>query len=344
MMNEKLQALEGPMKAAVQQYTRVLLGIYRDADETCAILERVQKSILDGTYDGTLDEARAAQMHERLTNMRDRVADSFDDLFALYKDISVGIALGKFESISTIQQNFDRFSKTNELYSKEIAELREMFAANAAEVDADAEADKTDAFPPVPDLSKYDFSFRPTLNPIAADEQDVEEEDDEDDDDDDDDDDEDVFSRYHEVASICPDLVSIDGYSSVYCSVEGGRYTYFIASEEYDQSDGPSGEKLQTVENPLSFGEMILYLEEQYTSQLQPSVGYFVHCAIDECPDLPVKSYTDVEVYSDIYPQLADFYGLMTKYLIDWVNERNEVPELEDLFEAVDYFLEQVTR
>jgi hypothetical protein len=50
-----------------------------------------------------------------------------------------------------------------------------------------------------------------------------------------------------------------------------------------------------------------------------------------------------VEVYSDIYPQLADFYGLMTKYLIDWVNERNEVPELEDLFEAVDYFLEQVT-
>lgn len=332
-MNEKLQALEGPMKAAVQQYTRVLLGIYRDADETCAILERVQKSIRDGTYDGTLDEARAAQMHERLMNMRDRVADSFDDLFALYKDISVGIALGQFESISTVQQNFDRFSKTNELYSKEIAELREMFAAHAAEVDADAEADKMDSLPPVPDLSKFDFSFRPTLNPIAADEQDEEEEDDEDD----------VFSRYHEVASICPDLISIAGYSSVYCSVEGGRYTYFIASEENDQSDGPSGEKLQTVESPLSFGEMILYLEEQDPSELQPSVGYFIHCAVDERPYLPVKSYTDVEVFSDIYPQLAEFYGVMTRYLIDWVNERDEVPELDVFLEAVDYFLEHVT-
>ncbi len=35
---------------------------------------------------------------------------------------------------------------------------------------------------------------------------------------------------------------------------------------------------------------------------------------------------------------------LLTSYLIQWVNEREELPELDVSLEAVDYFLEQVTR
>ncbi|MFN5379266.1 MAG: hypothetical protein ACK5BQ_10940, partial [Ignavibacteria bacterium] len=86
-----------------------------------------------------------------------------------------------------------------------------------------------------PNLSKYDYSFRPFLSPIPLD---VIDEDD-------------PFTSYHDVATICFSTMLGD-YMTVYCHEHEDTYTYFLASGDYDQSNGPFGDHMVTVDKPMS--------------------------------------------------------------------------------------------
>jgi hypothetical protein len=166
------------------------------------------------------------------------------------------------------------------------------------------------------DFSKFDFLYRPTLSPIPLD---VIDEDD-------------PFTSYHDVATICFSTMLGD-YMTVYCHHDGDHYTYFLGCEEYDQSDGPFGDHMVTVDRPMSMAEIIRLLETH--EEGAPAISMFIYSSLEEGGNVPISTGSDIEVFSEMYPQLGEFYSVLTTLIIDRVNERGEFPGEEELLELV---------
>lgn len=178
--------------------------------------------------------------------------------------------------------------------------------------------------PPI-DFSDIDFEFRPVVESVPPDEVDED----------------DPFSRYTEVAGISLRHVMIGDYVSVYCDVTDGTYTYFIADENHDQSDGPSGDKESLPEDrPFTLIELIDFLESYCEGE--PTVGLFIQDSLEPYSALPIENWSDVTVESDVYPQLGEFYNRLSKHLIAWVNDLGEIPDQQAIVTAVNEVVERI--
>jgi hypothetical protein len=163
-----------------------------------------------------------------------------------------------------------------------------------------------------PNLSKYDYSFRPFLSPIPLD---VIDEDD-------------PFTSYHDVATICFSTMLGD-YMTVYCHEHEDTYTYFLASGDYDQSNGPFGDHMVTVDKPMSMAEMIRLLET--LEEGAPAISMFIYSSLEENGNVSVTTGSNIEVFSEVCPQLGKFYSILTTLIVDWVNVHGEFPGEEEL-------------
>jgi hypothetical protein len=164
-----------------------------------------------------------------------------------------------------------------------------------------------------PKFNNIDFSFRPVVNPIhpeAIDE-------------------DDPFTLYHDVATVYFGIASVGDYMTVYCHHDGDHYTYFLGCEEYDQSDGPFGDHMVTVDKPMSMAEIIRLLETH--EEGAAAISMFIYSSLEENGNVPVTTGSDIEVFSEVYPQLGEFYSILTTLIIDRVNERGEFPGEEEL-------------
>jgi hypothetical protein len=175
-----------------------------------------------------------------------------------------------------------------------------------------------------PKFSNIDFSFRPVVSPIPPD---VIDEDD-------------PFTSHHDVAKICFSTMLGD-YMTVYCHHDGDHYTYFLGCEEYDQSDGPFGDHMVTVDKPMSMAEIIRLLETH--EEGAPAISMFIYSSLEENGNVPINAGSDVEVFSEVYPQLGEFYSVLTTLIIDWVNERGEFPGEEELIEFVGKVVDSIS-
>jgi hypothetical protein len=177
---------------------------------------------------------------------------------------------------------------------------------------------------PTIDFSDIDFEFRPVILPVPTKELDED----------------DPFTAYHDVASYCLDYTMHGDCYSVFCHVEDDGFTYFIANEDYDQSDGPFGEKLVKVEQPFSMAELVEYLEA--VEEGSPSIGLHIYDSLDIYDKLPVQDWSDVEVGSELYPQLESFFATLSHYLIDWVNTHEHLPPQDAFLEEEERILEEI--
>ena len=204
-------------------------------------------------------------------------------------------------------------------------------------------------YPPVPDLSKFDFTYRPELKPIPR--KDIDRDD--------------PYSKYHEVAYYEMPATMFDDLMYVYCDVEKkkgpNQYTYFLANEYYEQDEGPSGEQMECSDRPITMLYLIAYLEyyelldstkeeedqdplEWMMEQDEYPVASLCQHLYDalEHETLPIVKMPEMEIGSEMYPQLSEFYGVLFEYLRCWLNERGEMPELQEFLEVVDYFIDQI--
>jgi hypothetical protein len=187
-------------------------------------------------------------------------------------------------------------------------------------------------YPPVPDLSRFDFTYRPELKPILK--KDIDRDD--------------PYSKYHEVAYYEMPATMFDDLMYVYCDVENkkgpNQYTYFLANEYYEQDEeGPSGEQMECSDRPITMLYLIAYLE-YYELQDEYPVASLCQHLYDalEYEALPITKMPEMEIGSEMYPQLSEFYGVLFEYLRCWLNERGEMPELQEFLEVVDYFIDQI--
>ena len=187
-------------------------------------------------------------------------------------------------------------------------------------------------YPPLPDLSKFEFTFRSKLKPVFK--KDIDEED--------------PFSRYHEVAYYEMPATMFDDLVYVYCDVKKekgpSRCTYFLANEYYEQDDGPSGESMQQWEEEFSMIELIRYLETYDLADQFPTVSLCQHLyqCLEEYVTLPINKMPEMEIGSTMYPQLKEFYDVLFAYLHEWVNQHQELPPVEEFLAAVDHFVDQI--
>jgi len=178
---------------------------------------------------------------------------------------------------------------------------------------------------PTIDFSDIDFEFRPVIAPVPPDEVDED----------------DPFSRYTEVAGINLGYAIYGDYMSVYCDVTDGTYTYFVADENHDQSDGPFGDKVSSPEDrPFTLLELIDFLESYWEGE--PTVGLYIHTSLEEYSTFPIENWSDVTVESSVYPQLGEFYNRLAKHLIAWVNNSQEIPDQQTVVEVVNEVVEGI--
>jgi hypothetical protein len=190
-------------------------------------------------------------------------------------------------------------------------------------------------YPPLPDLSRFDFKFRPKLEPVLK--KDIDEED--------------PFSRYHEVAYYEMPATMFDDLLFVYCDVKKemgpNRCTYFFANEYYEQNeedDLPNGECIEQWEEEFSLIELIRYLETYDLADEYPtaSLCQHLHDRLAEYESLPINKMPEMEIGSTMYPQLTEFYGVLFEYLRGWINQHDELPPVEEFLAVVDHFVDQI--
>jgi hypothetical protein len=330
VMSELLQDIAGKLQSYTQSATRTLLDMQLEVEALCTSINRLQADIDNGRYDGIHDQGSLTEMITVATEMRDQVALFFDDLFVLNRALFVGIALGQFDNIEEVFADARRFSERIDEYQTSIASLRSI--ASRGNTSTPATTTATTTFPPLPDLSKFDFKYRPKLKPVFK--KDIDEYD--------------PFSRYHQVAYYDLPATTFGDILFVYCDVKKekgpGRYTYFLANENYEQTDGPLGECMESWEEEFSMIELIRYLETYELTDMCPVVSLCqrLYDALAEYESLPISKLPDMEVGSTMYPQLKEFYDVLFDYLLSWVNQHKELPRVEEFLAVVDHFVDQI--
>jgi hypothetical protein len=88
-----------------------------------------------------------------------------------------------------------------------------------------------------------------------------------------------------------------------------------------------------TVDRPMSMAEIIRLLETH--EEGAPAFSMFIYSSLEEGGNVPISTGSDIEVFSEMYPQLGEFYSVLTTLIIDRVNERGEFPGGEELLELV---------
>ncbi|MBU3679807.1 MAG: hypothetical protein FGM32_09415 [Candidatus Kapabacteria bacterium] len=330
-MNEKLQNLAEELQEHTQRTTRTLLETQLEVDAICNSLKMMLEAIEQGTYEGKHDQASVSEMIKIATGIRDQVATFFDDLFVLNRDLASGIALERFENIEEVLKNSARFSERIDLFWQEVESLRVRLSGSNDSTEDDVTVDVS-TYPPIPDLSKFDFKFRPVVKPKRK--KDIDEED--------------PFSVYHEVAYYELPATMHDDLLRVYCHVEKKKdgtnsYLYFIANEYYEQDDGPSGERMMSLSEPMTFDHLILILEMYDLNKYSrdKSLCDRLYDALED-ETLPIAEMPEMEIGSTMYPQLTEFYKVLFEYLRCWLNERSEMPELEEFLAVVDHFTDHI--
>ncbi|MFN9777633.1 MAG: hypothetical protein ACK54V_07275, partial [Candidatus Kapaibacterium sp.] len=58
----------------------------------------------------------------------------------------------------------------------------------------------------------------------------------------------------------------------------------------------------------------------------------------------PVDDISEVEVESEIYPQLEEFYVVLKKYLLDWLRELEALPSLEEFINCIRHLVDSLPK
>ncbi len=175
-------------------------------------------------------------------------------------------------------------------------------------------------YPPLPDLSVFDFDYRPTIECIEEHSERCEG----------------TENRIYVIATISISYSTLGGSLSICMKIGKRRSKYYIVDDQSDPADEKCASKEKTSTQPMSFGEFIKYLEEVVYND---NVGVMIYQSLEESNERPITYTDDVELGSDIYPELKPFYEVMIKYLVDWVNGLDELPDQEGFLECVEHFV-----
>lgn len=185
-------------------------------------------------------------------------------------------------------------------------------------------------YPPLPDLSVFDFDYRPTIECIE------EQEDPHDGSPD----------KAFAVAGISLNHTVHGDYIPIYMKVKGKKVAYYFSGDESTPDDEYMASKMSVYEHQLSFGQFVRYLEKYELSDWinEASVGWYMYDAFEASVGRPVTQIKAVEIDSGVYPQLEQFYDTMTRYIVDWMNDLTEFPSLDEFLKCIEFFLDGVPR
>lgn len=183
-------------------------------------------------------------------------------------------------------------------------------------------------YPSLPDLSVFDFHYRPTIECILEQEGPHDGSPD----------------TAYAVAGIGLNHTVHGDYIPIYMKVKGKKVAYYFSGNESTPDDEEMASKVSVYERPISFGEFVRYLEEYELSDWinEASVGWYMYDAFEDRGCWPVTKIKAVEMDSDVYPQLEQFYDTMTRYLVGWMNDLTEFPTLDDFLKCIKFFLDGV--
>ncbi|MFN5866622.1 MAG: hypothetical protein ACK45R_06460 [Candidatus Kapaibacterium sp.] len=185
-------------------------------------------------------------------------------------------------------------------------------------------------YPPLPDLSAFDFDYVPTHELVE--DNFIEDEESED--------------RVCIVASIFLAYSMLGDTLSVCVKNEDKNCTYYFANETAQLTDDELVDKKEELGHLMSFGEFLRYLEDYKStnSVIEASVGVYMYECLDDLMMWPVDDISEVEVESEIYPQLEEFYVVLKKYLLDWLRELEALPSLEEFINCIRHLVDSLPK
>jgi hypothetical protein len=174
---------------------------------------------------------------------------------------------------------------------------------------------------PTPDFAGIDFAFRPVIHPKPIEEIDED----------------DPMSKL-QSAAYCWLSYSMHGDGiAVEVEVNDTGYRYIVCPDDMDLEEFPDGEVSEESTSPLSLGELLLLIETPLNDgdywEHSPFSRYW-YAALEDGGQ-PADAVRDVEVTSELYPDLPRFYEILGKHFVALCNEGGGPPDETEWMEMV---------